>query len=128
MDCGLPGYMKLHVAVIKPYFSLSQVAKVEVKEDQKHAEEQDGKYIKRNVRRRVGDAEEEEGDGCELSLSLSLQYHPSSQRSNTSSTSEISSSEAFSSYSRSNYKDCWGSSSSTKPSIYLDLSIALCGN
>ncbi|XWS34396.1 hypothetical protein CRYUN_Cryun21dG0035300 [Craigia yunnanensis] len=102
-----------------------KVVNVEVEEDQKHAEEQDGKYVERNVRRRVGEDEEESG-GCELSLSLSLQYHPSSQRSNTSSTSE--SSEAFSSYSRSNYKDCWGSSSSTEPSINLDLSIALCGN
>ena len=116
MHFDLPGYKKLHVVVVKPESSLSQVAKVE--EDQKPAEEQDGKHVEGNVRRRVGD--EEEGGGCELSLSLSLQCHPSSQRSNTPSTSEISSSEAFSSYSR--------SSSSTQLNLNLDLSIALCGN
>ncbi|XWS69428.1 hypothetical protein CRYUN_Cryun04dG0178200 [Craigia yunnanensis] len=99
-----------------------KVAKVQV-EDHKHAEEQDGKHVERNVRRRLGD---KEGGGCELSLSLSL-HHPSSQRSNTYSTSEISSSEAFSSSSRSNYKDCSGSSN-TQLTLNLDLSIALCGN
>ncbi|KAL5760711.1 hypothetical protein ACOSP7_019209 [Xanthoceras sorbifolium] len=59
----------------------------------------------------------------DLSLSLSL-HHPSSQRSNASSTSEIS--EAVSSYTRSNFKDCFGSSG--RYNINLDLSIALCGN
>ncbi|XVE91888.1 hypothetical protein REPUB_Repub01dG0050100 [Reevesia pubescens] len=106
-----------------------EAAKVKV-DHKKHAEEVAGKHVERNVRRRVEDEEEQEEDGggaCELSLSLSLQYHPSSQTSNTSSTSEISSSEAFSSYSRSNYKDCSGSSS-TQRSLNLDLSIALCGN
>ncbi|XWS64015.1 hypothetical protein CRYUN_Cryun06bG0150500 [Craigia yunnanensis] len=103
---------------------LLKVAKVEVK-DHKHAEEQDGKHFERNVRRSLGDEEEKEGSGCELSLSLSLQCHPSSRRSNTSSSSEISSSEAFSSYS--NYKDYSGSSSIQR-SLNLDLSIALCGN
>ena len=112
------------MVLIKPEFSMSQVAKVEVK-DHKQAEEQDGKHLERNVRRRLGDEEEKEGGGCELSLSLSLQYHPSTQRSNTSSTSEINSSEAFSSYS--NYKDCSGSASIQR-SLNLDLSIALCGN
>ncbi|XVE85538.1 hypothetical protein DITRI_Ditri17bG0098200 [Diplodiscus trichospermus] len=104
-----------------------KVANPEV-EDQKHAEEKDSKHFERNVRRRVGHDGDEEGGGCDLSLSLSLQCHLSSQRSNASSTSEISSSEAFSSYSRSNFKDCSGSSSSTHCSINLDLSIALCGN
>ncbi|XP_022734655.1 putative Myb family transcription factor At1g14600 [Durio zibethinus] len=98
-----------------------KVAKVKVEKYQKHAKEQDSKHVQGNVR------DENEG-GCELSLSLSLHYHPSSNRSNTSSTSEISSSEAFSSYSRSVYEDCWGSSSYTQHSINLDLSIALCGN
>ncbi|XVF02957.1 hypothetical protein REPUB_Repub04eG0219000 [Reevesia pubescens] len=106
-----------------------KVTKEEI-EDHKHAEEQDGKHVNviRNVRkrRRVGNEEEEGGGGCELSLSLSL-HHPSSQRSNTSCTSEISCSEALSSYSRSNYKDCSGSSS-TQRTLNLDLSIALCGN
>ncbi|KDP38204.1 hypothetical protein JCGZ_04847 [Jatropha curcas] len=69
-----------------------------------------------------GRAQEEEGGGCcELSLSLSLPHLPS-QRSNASSTSEIS--EAVSSYSA--LKDCSGSSTG-KRSINLDLSIALCG-
>ncbi|KAL0372806.1 UNVERIFIED_CONTAM: putative Myb family transcription factor [Sesamum calycinum] len=58
-----------------------------------------------------------EADGCELSLSLSLHHHPSFQRSNVSSTSEIS--EAISSYSRSN-------SSQGLHELNLDLSIALC--
>lgn len=84
---------------------MSQVAKVEG-EDHKHDSGDDG-------------------GGCELSLSLSLQHHPSSQ----TSTSEISSSEAFSSYPNpmSNYIDCSGFS---KPQLglNLDLSIALCGN
>uniref|UniRef100_A0A5B7CDX2 HTH myb-type domain-containing protein n=1 Tax=Davidia involucrata TaxID=16924 RepID=A0A5B7CDX2_DAVIN len=70
-----------------------------------------------------GHAEDDEAGGCGLSLSLSL-HHPSTQRSNASSTSEIS--EAFSSYARSNFNDCSGSSSE-KHSINLDLSIALCG-
>lgn len=64
-----------------------------------------------------------EDGGCELSLALSLP-HPCPQKSNASSTSEIS--EAVSSHSRSNYKDC--STSSGNHSINLDLSIALCGN
>jgi len=68
-------------------------------------------------------AEDEEPGVCELSLALSLPL-PSSQRSNASSTSKIS--ETFSSYSRSNLKDCSGFSSG-KRDINLDLSIALCG-
>ncbi|XP_011025033.1 PREDICTED: putative Myb family transcription factor At1g14600 [Populus euphratica] len=68
-------------------------------------------------------AEDEEPGVCELSLALSLP-HPSSQRSNASSTSEIS--ETFSSYSRSNLKDCSGFSTG-KRDINLDLSINLCG-
>ncbi|XP_022775706.1 putative Myb family transcription factor At1g14600 [Durio zibethinus] len=99
---------------------------VQVEDHQKHAE-QDDKHIERNVRRRIG-GDEEGGDGaCELALSLSLP-HPTSQRSNTnSSTSEISSSEAFSSYPMSNYQDCSGSSPAQR-GLNLDLSIALCGN
>ncbi|XP_048318060.1 myb family transcription factor MOF1 [Ziziphus jujuba] len=69
------------------------------------------------------EAEDGEAGRCELSLSLSL-HHPSSHRSNASS-SEVS--EAISSYSKSNYKDC-SSFSSGKRSINLDLSITLCGN
>ncbi|XP_062153524.1 myb family transcription factor MOF1-like [Alnus glutinosa] len=81
---------------------------IEEEEDEKHAPQ------RRNA---------QEGVGCELSLSLSLP-NPSSHRSNASSMNEIS--EAISSYSRSNYKDC--SSSSEKHAINLDLSVALCGN
>ncbi|PPD80932.1 hypothetical protein GOBAR_DD22132 [Gossypium barbadense] len=117
---------------LNAFRSYSLATKVEV-EDQKRAHEQDAKLVERNIRRQ--EEEDGGGGGCELSLSLSLQYH------NTSSTSEISSSEAFSSYLRSNYKDCWGSSSTSTSSsssssssvtrrsaINLDLSIALCGN
>ncbi|XAR48011.1 hypothetical protein NMG60_11030687 [Bertholletia excelsa] len=72
---------------------------------------------------RNGHAGEEDASGAYgLSLSLSLQ-HASALRSNTSSMSETS--QAFLSCLRSNSKDC--SSSSEKPSINLDLSIALCG-
>ncbi|XP_038691820.1 myb family transcription factor MOF1-like [Tripterygium wilfordii] len=61
----------------------------------------------------IGRAKEDEGnEGCELSLSLSLRHPFSSQRSNVSSTSDIS--EAF-------------SCSSGRHSVNLDLSIALCG-
>ncbi|OVA14264.1 SANT/Myb domain [Macleaya cordata] len=70
--------------------------------------------------------EEEETRGCSLSLSLSL--HPSTQRSNASSTSEIS--EVFSTNSRLNFHhDCSGSSSSSSKqhNIDLNLSISLCG-
>ncbi|KAJ6771767.1 MYB-LIKE DNA-BINDING DOMAIN SHAQKYF CLASS PROTEIN [Salix koriyanagi] len=70
-----------------------------------------------------GRAEDEEPAGCELSLALSLP-HPTSHRSDSSSTSGIS--EAFSSYSRSNFKDCSGFSTG-KRDINLDLSIAFCG-
>ncbi|KAL9389746.1 hypothetical protein Peur_018351 [Populus x canadensis] len=70
-----------------------------------------------------GRAEDGEPVDCELSLALSLPQ-PSSHRSDSSSTSEIS--EAFSSYSRSNFKDCSGFSTG-KRDINLDLSIALCG-
>ncbi|OMO60762.1 hypothetical protein CCACVL1_23887 [Corchorus capsularis] len=114
-----------------------KVAKVEQVEDHKHGPENDNKHVGKPLkRRRVGDeggGGGRDGGGCELSLSLSL-LHPLSQRSNTntntSCTSEISSSEAFSSYSRSNYKDFSGTSSSSarRSSINLDLSIALCGN
>ncbi|GMI75237.1 hypothetical protein HRI_001193000 [Hibiscus trionum] len=95
----------------------------EAEVEHKHAEEQDGKHVERNAKRScIRDDEEEGSGGCELSLSLSLQHQPSSQRSNTSCTSEISSSKGFSS-SYSNYKDC-----SIPRSLNLDLSIALCGN
>ncbi|KAG6757571.1 hypothetical protein POTOM_037887 [Populus tomentosa] len=70
-----------------------------------------------------GRVEDEEPVDCALSLALSLPQ-PSSHRSDSSSTSEIS--EAFSSYSRSNFKDCSGFSTG-KRDINLDLSIALCG-
>ncbi|WCJ33716.1 Homeodomain-like superfamily protein [Euphorbia peplus] len=60
-------------------------------------------------------------EGCELSLSLSLPT--TGQRSNGSSTSEMS--EAFSSCYRSSLKGCSGSS--IKHGVNLDLSIALCG-
>ncbi|KAK8627638.1 hypothetical protein V6N13_135245 [Hibiscus sabdariffa] len=97
---------------------MSQVGKVEVEQ---HAEEQDSKHVGRNVKRScIGDNDEEGGGGgCELSLSLSLQHQPWSQRSNASCMSCI---KGFSS-SCSNYKDC-----STPRSLYLDLSISLCGN
>ncbi|TYI29856.1 hypothetical protein ES332_A05G346200v1 [Gossypium tomentosum] len=116
---------------LNAFRSYSLATKVEV-EDPKRAHEQDAKLIERNIRSQEED--DGGGGGCELSLSLSLQYH------NTSSTSETSSSEAFSSYLRSNYKDCWGSSSTStfssssssssvtrRSAINLDLSIALCG-
>lgn len=55
-------------------------------------------------------------DGCELSLSLQQHHHhPSFQRSNVSSTSEIS--DTNSSYPTSN----------SSKQLNLDLSIALCG-
>ncbi|KAL4281613.1 hypothetical protein GQ457_03G010760 [Hibiscus cannabinus] len=95
-----------------------KVGKVEVEQ---HAEEQDSKHVGRNVKRScIGDHDEEGGgEGCELSLSLSLQHQPWSQRSNASCMSCI---KGFSS-SCSNYKDC-----STPRSLNLDLSISLCGN
>ncbi|KAJ4974531.1 hypothetical protein NE237_007705 [Protea cynaroides] len=65
--------------------------------------------------------EEEAGD-CTLSLSLSLR--PKIQASNTSSASEIS--EAISSSSRLNGKEC--SRCSRGPHVNLDLSISPCGN
>lgn len=68
--------------------------------------------------------EHEEEEGCGLSLSLSL-YQPTTQRSNASSTSEIS--EAVSSYTRSSFKECTRSYSE-QHSINLDLSISLCGS
>ncbi|KAJ8760564.1 hypothetical protein K2173_015231 [Erythroxylum novogranatense] len=71
-----------------------------------------------------GRGEGQNHSGCELSLSLSITTHPQSQKSNNSSTSEIS--EAFSSHPRFNVKDLYDSSSG-KHSINLDLSIALCG-
>lgn len=67
--------------------------------------------------------EYEESEGCELSLSLSLQCHSIHRSNGSSSASEIS--EAFSSCSRS--RDCSGSYSD-KSSVNLDLSIALCGS
>ncbi|KAE8730060.1 putative Myb family transcription factor [Hibiscus syriacus] len=100
-----------------------KVGKVEVEHE--HEVKQEDKHIKRNVKRSCiqhDEEEEEEEGGCELSLSLSLQHQPSSQRSNTSCTSEMSSSKRLSS-SYSNYKDC-----SIPRSLNLDLSIALCGN
>ncbi|KAF8398818.1 hypothetical protein HHK36_014678 [Tetracentron sinense] len=70
----------------------------------------------------VARLEKKEAGGCKLSLSLSL--HPSRQRSNASSGSEIS--EAISWSSRSKFKECSGSSSEERD-INLDLSISLCG-
>lgn len=97
----------------------SDFLKIAKLEDQKHAAAQMNKNEDNERRPAVG-----EGAGaCGLSLSLSL-HHPSTQRSNASSTSEIS--EAFSSYPRSNFKDSFGSYSEER-SINLDLSIALCG-
>lgn len=64
---------------------------------------------------------DERSDGCELSLSLPLP-HPSAQRSNASSVSEIS--ETISPYS--SVKDSSGSSYN-KQRVNLDLSLALCG-
>ncbi|KAJ0094817.1 hypothetical protein Patl1_15703 [Pistacia atlantica] len=68
-----------------------------------------------------GRAEDKEVVDYELSLSLSL---PSQRSNGCSSTSEMS--EAIS-YSRSNFKECFGSSSRRYNNINLDLSIALCG-
>lgn len=64
---------------------------------------------------------EDDGGGCGLSLSLSL--HPSTQRSNVSSVSEIS--ETISSYRRHDFSHGFGYSSG-KPD--LDLSISLCNS
>ncbi|GFY90939.1 homeodomain-like superfamily protein [Actinidia rufa] len=94
--------------------------KISVEEDQNRVSSKRSKF--RNTD--IAQAEDEVASGCGLSLSLSL-HHPSAQRSNASSTSEIS--EAMSSYSRSNFNDCSGFSLSEKHSINLDLSIALCG-
>ncbi|KAE8729172.1 putative Myb family transcription factor [Hibiscus syriacus] len=101
-----------------------KVAEAEV-EDEKHAYEQHGQHVEHNTTAHV----EHDGRGggcCDLSLSLSLQ-----NRNVPSSMSGISSSEAFSSYFRSNYRDGSGRSSSTitqRSSINLDLSVALCGS
>lgn len=97
----------------------SDFLKIAKLEDQKHAAAQ----MNKNEDNQRRPADGEEAGGCGLSLSLSL-HHPSTQRSNASSTSEIS--EAFSSYPRSNFKDSFGSYSEER-SINLDLSIALCG-
>lgn len=63
--------------------------------------------------------EDDNGGGCGLSLSLSLQ-HPSTQRSNASSVSEISETIS-SSYRRLDISNCF-SSSSGKPELSLDRS------
>lgn len=97
----------------------SDFLKIAKLEDQKHAAAQ----MNKNEDNQRRPADGEEAGGCGLSLSLSL-HHPSTHRSNASSTSEIS--EAFSSYPRSNFKDSFGSYSEER-SINLDLSIALCG-
>nr|QWQ79391.1 MYB32 [Zanthoxylum armatum] len=68
---------------------------------------------------------DKESGNFELSLGLSLPP-PFPQRSNASSTSHIGA-EAISSFSRSNSKDCFGSTSSGRYNINLNLSIALCG-
>ncbi|KAJ0038541.1 hypothetical protein Pint_22556 [Pistacia integerrima] len=68
-----------------------------------------------------GRSDDKEVVDYELSLSLSL---PSQRSNGCSSTSEMS--EAIS-YSRSNFKECLGSSSRRYNNINLDLSIALCG-
>ncbi|PSS26830.1 Myb family transcription factor [Actinidia chinensis var. chinensis] len=94
--------------------------KIAVEEDQNRVSSKRSKFGNTDI----AQAEDEVASGCGLSLSLSL-HHPSAQRSNASSTSEIS--EAISSYSRSNFNDCSGFSLSEKHSINLDLSIALCG-
>ncbi|CAK9163705.1 unnamed protein product [Ilex paraguariensis] len=94
----------------------------------KIAEQQDQKCLSPRKRKlqnlRNGHDEDEAGNAGGLSLSLSL-HHPSTQRSNASSTSEIS--ETSSSYSRSNLTDCSGSSLE-KCGIKLNLSIGLCGD
>ncbi|KAK9277638.1 hypothetical protein L1049_007184 [Liquidambar formosana] len=101
----------------------SDFLKISMQEDQRRPSAQRCKHEKM---RRSGRAEDEDaGHNCGLSLSLSL-HHPSTQKSNASSTSEIS--EAISSYSRSNLKDCSGSSSEKSSTLNLDLSIALRGN
>ncbi|KAE8654732.1 putative Myb family transcription factor [Hibiscus syriacus] len=86
-------------------------------------EESDFLKVSKVGDKHVDDGEEDDDkvDGCELSLSLSLQ-RPSPQ-------SEISSggSEVLSLVSGSNYKDCSGSYSCNLTSMNLDLSIALCG-
>ncbi|KAK8495747.1 hypothetical protein V6N12_073077 [Hibiscus sabdariffa] len=116
-----------------------KVAEAEI-EDQKHTHEQHREHVKHNIATLPAHIEVDDGgngssNGFNLSLSLSLQYHniPSSM-------SENSSSEAFSSYIRSNYRDgsgCSTSSSSSSSSyssitqhgtINLDLSIALRGS
>ncbi|KAL8120649.1 myb family transcription factor MOF1-like [Apium graveolens] len=66
--------------------------------------------------------EDDDGGVCGLSLSLSLQQHPYTQRSNVSSVSEISETIS-SSYRRHDFSHCYGSSSG-KPN--LELSISLC--
>ncbi|GMI90224.1 hypothetical protein HRI_002691700 [Hibiscus trionum] len=109
-----------------------KVAEAEV-EDQKHTHERHGQHVEHNITTQIeGDGSGGCSTGCDLSLSLSLQhrnYIPSSM-------SEISSSEAFSSYFRSNYRDGSGCSSSSSSSssitqrgtVNLDLTIAFCGS
>lgn len=73
------------------------------------------------------EAEDEDMGGCELSLSISLpQPHPSSQRSNASSVSDIS--EAFSLCPKfnnnNNYMGC-STSSNVSNKVNVDLSLAI---
>ncbi|KAL8157690.1 uncharacterized protein LOC141679140 [Apium graveolens] len=90
--------------------------------------EEDKACISANKRRRIENSGimhkvDDEDLGCGLSLSLSLQ-HPSAQKSNGSSPSDVS--EAISSsYFRPNLKHC--TSSTQEHNLNLELSISLCG-
>lgn len=90
--------------------------------------EEDKTCISDNKRLRIENSasmhEVDDGDfGCGLSLSLSLQ-HPSVQKSNGSSPSDVS--EAISSsYFRPDLKHC--TSSTQEHNLNLELSISLCG-
>nr|XP_033513036.1 putative Myb family transcription factor At1g14600 isoform X2 [Nicotiana tomentosiformis] len=111
-----------------PQVQESEFFKAAKQQDSKRESTKKCKFLgTRKIESAGGEEEEEEDDDCRLSLSLSL-HHPSTQRSNTSSTiSEIS--EAISSYSGSNlnhHEYHWLSSSEKHRVVNLDLSIALC--
>ncbi|KAK1387168.1 HTH myb-type domain-containing protein [Heracleum sosnowskyi] len=85
--------------------------------------EEDQACISANKRRRIENSFDDEDLGCGLSLSLSLQ-HPSAQKSNGSSPSDISEAISSSCY-RHNLKQSTGSSQ--EHNLNLELSISLCG-